>query len=184
MWTTVAIVIVVVVGGLLLLAAMRPKEFRVERRTSVRAPAAAVHALLADFHRWAAWSPWEHIDPTMQRTFSGAPSGKGAVYAWRGDGKAGVGRMEILDAPVPQRVAIQLDFIKPFASRNTTEFTLVPQGDATEVRWVMHGPSPFMMRLMGVFASMDRMVGKDFEAGLANLKAAAEGTAQPAASAG
>jgi hypothetical protein len=179
MWTTLAFVVVALVGGVLLLAAMKPAEFRVERRASIRAPAAAIHPLIADFHRWGAWSPWEHIDPTMQRTFSGAPSGAGAVYEWRGEGKAGAGRMEILDAPVPQRVTIKLDFIKPFRSSNTTEFTLVPQGDATDVQWVMRGPNAFMTRVMTVFVSMDKLVGKDFEAGLANLKAAVEGTKPP-----
>jgi len=183
MWTTLGLVLLVLVGGVLLLAALKPAEFRVERRVSIRAPAASIHPLLDDFHRWAAWSPWEHIDPTMQRTFSGAPSGRGAIYEWRGEGKAGAGRMEILDASVPERVTIRLDFIKPFPSSNTTEFTLVPQGDATEVQWVMRGPNAFVTRVMTVFVSMDKLVGKDFEAGLANLKAAAEGT-KPASAGG
>jgi len=184
MWTTLGLVIVVLVAGVLLLAALKPAEFQVERRASIRAPAAAIHPYLADFHRWAAWSPWEHIDPTLQRTFSGPPSGVGAVYEWRGEGKAGAGRMEILEAPVPQRVRIRLDFIKPFRSSNTTEFTLVPQGDATEVQWTMRGPNAFMTRVMTVFVSMDKMVGKDFEAGLSNLKAAVESPKAPAASGG
>ncbi|HUP06670.1 MAG TPA: SRPBCC family protein [Caldimonas sp.] len=176
MWTTVGLVLLVLAGGVLLLAALKPAEFRVERRVSINAPAASIHPLLDDFHRWEAWSPWEHIDATMQRTFSGAPSGPGAIYEWRGEGKAGAGRMEILAAPVPQRVTIRLDFIKPFASSNTTEFTLVPQGHVTEVQWIMRGPNAFVTRVMTVFVSMDQLVGKDFEAGLANLKAAAEGT--------
>jgi hypothetical protein len=180
MWTVLGLVVVVLVGGVLLLAALKPREFSVERSARIGAPAGAIHPHLADFHRWAAWSPWEHIDPTMQRTFSGAPSGRGAVYEWRGEGKAGAGRMEILDAPVPHKVAIRLDFIKPFRSTNSTEFTLVPQGDATDVRWLMRGPNAFMTRIMTVFVSMDRMVGKDFEAGLAKLKAVTEGVPPPA----
>ena len=181
MWTLVGLVIVVLAGGVLLLAALKPREFSVERRARIGAPAAAVHSHLADFRRWAAWSPWEHIDPTMQRSFSGASSGRGAVYEWRGDGKAGAGRMEILEAPAPHKVVIRLDFIKPLRSTNRTEFTLVPQAEATEVQWLMRGPNAFMTRVMTVFVSMDKLVGKDFEAGLAKLKAVAEGAHAPGA---
>jgi hypothetical protein len=184
MWIIVGLVVVVLAGGVLLLAALKPREFRVERRARVRAPADAIHPHLADFRRWAAWSPWEDIDPTMQRTFSGAASGPGAIYEWRGEGQAGAGRMEMLEAPVPHKVVIRLDFIKPLRSANRTEFTLVPQGDATEVQWLMRGPNAFMLRVMTVFASMDRMVGKDFEAGLAKLVAVVEGAHARAASAG
>ena len=171
----VVVLVVVLVAGVLVLAALRPAEMRVERRATIRAPAEKVHAQIADFRRWQAWSPWERIDPTLQRTYSGAPSGRGAVYEWSGQGKAGAGRMEILDAPVPSRVAIRLDFIKPFAARNSTVFSLVPQGEGTEVTWTMTGPSPFMARVMSVFMNLEGMVGRDFEAGLANLKAVSEG---------
>jgi hypothetical protein len=170
----VAVVLLVIVAAVLVLAAMRPAEMRVERRASIRAPAERIHAQIADFKRWQAWSPWERIDPTLQRTYSGAASGKGAVYEWSGQGKAGAGRMEILDAPVPSKVVIQLDFIKPFPSRNATVFALAPRGDGTEVTWTMTGPSPFVARVMGVFMNLEGMVGRDFEAGLANLKAASE----------
>ena len=112
----------------------------------------------------------------LERRYSGASSGKGAVYEWSGTGKAGVGRMEILDAPVPSKVAIQLDFIKPFAARNSVVFLLARQGDGTEVTWTMTGPSPFIARVMGLFMNFERLVGRDFEAGLANLKAVSEGT--------
>jgi len=114
------------------------------------------------------------MDPAMQRTYSGPESGKGSVYEWEGNNKVGKGRMEIIDAPPPSKVAIKLDFLKPFEAHNTAEFTLVPKGDATDVTWAMHGPSPFIAKVMSVFMSMDCMVGKDFEAGLTNLKAAAE----------
>jgi len=141
-----------------------------------RSPGQALARLhtLADFHAWPAWSPWEKLDPALRRTFSGAPSGKGAVYEWAGDGKVGAGRMEITDAVVPSKVAIQLDFAAPIEARNVTAFTLAPAAGATNVTWDMSGPSNYLTKVMGVFVSMDSMIGKDFEAGLANLKAAAE----------
>lgn len=170
----IAIAVVVIIAGILAFAATRPDSFRVVRTTSIKAPPEKIIPLLTDFHRWSAWSPWEKLDPAMKRTFSGAPSGKGAVYAWQGDSKVGAGRMEITDVVAPSKVAIQLDFNAPIESRNVTVFTLAPVGDTTNVAWDMSGPSPFLSKLMGVFVSMDSMVGKDFETGLANLKAAAE----------
>jgi hypothetical protein len=106
----------------------------------------------------------------MQRTYSGSASGRGAIYAWDGNNSAGSGRMEILDTSAPSKIVIKLDFFKPFEGHNTAEFTMLPQGNATNVTWLMHGPAPFMSRLMQVFMSMDNMIGKDFEIGLANLK--------------
>jgi hypothetical protein len=117
------------------------------------------------------------MDPDLKRTYGGAARGRGAVYAWEGNRKVGQGRMEIVDAPVPSRVTIRLDFLKPFEAHNTAEFTLVPQGDVTEVTWAMTGPNLFMGKVMGLFVDMDRMIGRDFERGLANLKAVAEGGA-------
>ena len=130
--------------------------------------------MLVDFRQWPAWSPWEKLDPDMKRTLSGPASGPGATYAWQGSSKVGAGRMEIKEVTAPSKVEIQLDFIKPFEGHNVTDFTLVPRGDATEVTWLMRGPAPFVSKLMGVFVDMDKMIGKDFEAGLANLKAASE----------
>jgi len=169
-----ALVLVVVVAALLAYAATRPDSFRVQRVTSIKAPPDRIFPLLADFHRWSAWSPWEKLDPAMKRTFSGAESGVGAVYAWEGNGKVGAGRMEILEATPASRVAIKLDFLQPMEGHNVAEFTLEPKGELTTVTWDMHGPSPFVAKLMGVFVSMDSMVGKDFETGLATLKAVAE----------
>lgn len=160
-------------AALLVFAATRPDSFRVERRTVIQAPADKVLPLLTDFHRWAEWSPWEKLDPAMQRSFGGAAAGAGATYAWQGNKDVGSGRMEIKSA-APNLVSIQLDFIEPFEGHNTTDFTLTPQGGGTELRWVMHGPATFVTKLMGVFVSMDSMIGKDFELGLAQLKAAAE----------
>jgi uncharacterized protein YndB with AHSA1/START domain len=177
MFETVAVITVIVALAaaiVLALASRKPDTFRVERSVLVKAAPEKIFPLINDFHRWAAWSPWEARDPAMQRSFSGAGSGKGAVYAWNGNKHVGAGRMEILDAPPPSHVVIKLDFIRPFEGHNTTEFTLLPQGDATQVSWLMHGPAPLMSKLMQVFIDMDNMVGKDFAAGLANLKRVAE----------
>jgi uncharacterized protein YndB with AHSA1/START domain len=170
----VIIVVVLALAGVLVAAATRPDEFSVQRSVSIKAPAEKIYPMINDFRQWPEWSPWEHLDPTMKRTLSGASSGPGAVYAWDGSGKVGAGRMEIKEASAPSKIGIQLDFIRPFEGHNVTDFTLVPRGDATEVTWLMHGPSPLVSKLMGLFVNMDTMIGKDFEAGLANLKATAE----------
>ncbi|MGA7489083.1 MAG: SRPBCC family protein [Xanthobacteraceae bacterium] len=168
------LVVVVIAGAVLVLAATKPDTFRVERTASIKAPPEKIFAFLDDFHRYPAWSPYEKLDPAMKRTYSGAGNGKGAVYAWESNGKAGVGRMEIAQASSPSKVAINLDFVKPFEARNIVEFTLEPNGESTNVTWAMHGASPFLAKVMHVFFDMDSMVGKDFETGLANLKALAE----------
>ena len=170
----IALILLVAIVVVLVLAARKPAGFRIERATSIKAPPDKIFALINDFRNWRAWSPWERMDPNLRRSYSGAERGEGAVYEWEGNSKVGKGRMEIVEAPPPSRVAIKLDFLKPFEAHNTAEFTLVPRGDATEVTWAMHGPNLFIGKVMGVFMSMDRMFGKDFEAGLANLKAAAE----------
>jgi Polyketide cyclase / dehydrase and lipid transport len=174
MLKTALIVIVVAVVGLLAFAATRPNSFSVQRSAVIKAPPEKIHALINAFTNWPRWSPWEKLDPAMQRTLGGPPAGVGSSYAWSGNSQAGAGRMEITDSQAPGKVVIQLDFIKPFEGHNIAEFTLVPQGDATQVNWRMYGPSPFISKLMGVFVSMDALIGKDFEAGLANLKAVAE----------
>ena len=169
----IGLVLVGLVTALLLFAATRPGSFSVERRIVVQAPADKIQPFITDFRRWPAWSPWEKIDPAMQRTLGGAPAGVGATYAWQGNQEVGSGRMEVL-SDTPGKVRIQLDFIEPFEGHNTTDFLLMPSGSGTEVRWVMSGPATFITKLMGVFVSMDAMIGKDFEKGLAQLKAAAE----------
>jgi hypothetical protein len=110
----------------------------------------------------------------MKRTYSGAATGKGAVYEWEGNNKAGKGRMEITDTSPPSKVTINLDFVKPFEAHNIVEFTLQAEGDSTNITWAMHGPSPYVAKVMGIFFNMDTMIGKDFETGLANMKAIAE----------
>ncbi|WP_027553189.1 SRPBCC family protein [Bradyrhizobium sp. Cp5.3] len=165
-----AVVIAVGLAAVLALALTKPDTFRVERRLAVKAPAEAIYPLVADFHRWTGWSPYEGRDPAMKRTFGGTAQGKGATYAWDGNNNVGAGHMEILEADVPSKVRIKLDFERPFEGHNTAEFTFVPQGDATLVTWAMYGPAPFMSKIMQVFVNMDSMIGKDFEAGLASLK--------------
>ena len=174
MLKTILIVIVVLVAGVLGFAATKPDTFSVQRSTRIKAPPEKIFAVLNDFHRWTDWSPWEKLDPAMKRTQSGAASGKGAVYEWDGNSKAGAGRMEIIESTAASKVGIQLDFIKPFEGHNSAEFNLTPEADATRVTWVMHGPTPFVSKVMQVFVSMDTLIGKDFEEGLANLKALTE----------
>jgi uncharacterized protein YndB with AHSA1/START domain len=166
----IAIVLAIAIAVVLILAATKPDTLRVQRATAVKAPPERIFGLINDFHQWRTWSPYENKDPAMQRTYSGSASGRGAIYAWDGNNNVGSGRMEILDTSAPSKIVIKLDFFKPFEGHNTAEFTMQPQGDATNVTWLMHGPAPFMSRLMQVFVSMDNMIGKDFEIGLANLK--------------
>lgn len=160
------------IAGVLGYAATRPASFRIERSATIAAPAERILPLIEDFHRWQGWSPYEKLDPQMKKTFAGAASGRGAVYSWEGK-KAGIGRMEITDLS-PRRVVIKLDFEKPFRASNTAEFILQPAGGSTSVTWAMHGAQPFINKLVGVFIDLDQMVGKDFAAGLAGLKALAE----------
>jgi Polyketide cyclase / dehydrase and lipid transport len=173
MLKTIAIVVVVLIAGVLIFAATKPDTFRVQRSASIKAPPEKISAVLSDFHGWEAWSPWEKMDPAMKRSYSGAAKGKGAAYAWEGNSKVGQGRMEITDA-APSRVAMDLDFVKPFEAHNKVVFTLAPKGDATEVTWAMQGPVPYMAKIVHVFMDMDSMVGGQFETGLANLKAVSE----------
>ncbi|MGO4716306.1 SRPBCC family protein [Bradyrhizobium sp. 2TAF24] len=167
--TTVAVVLVL----FLIYAATRPNTFAISRTASIQAPPDKIQPLINDFHQWPQWSPYEAKDPGMQRTFSGAASGKGAIYAWDGDKNVGTGRMEILDASLA-KVAIKLDFIKPFEGHNVAEFSFEPRGETTTVTWAMHGPVPYIGKIMHLLINMDRMIGRDFEAGLANLKAVCE----------
>ena len=173
MFKKIAIVVVVLIAGVLLFAATKPDTFRVERSASINAPPEKVQEQITDFRKWTAWSPWEKLDPAMKRTYSGAASGTGAVYEWTGDSNVGAGRMEILSAS-PAETKVKLDFLSPMASSNTTIFATRADGAATNLVWSMEGGMPYMQKLMSVFVSMDSLIGKDFEAGLANLKATAE----------
>jgi uncharacterized protein YndB with AHSA1/START domain len=170
----IAVVLAVAIAAVLILAATKPTTLRVQRSVSINAPPERIFSLISDFHQWVTWSPYEQKDPAMKRTYSGAERGRGAVYAWDGDKNVGSGRMEILDVSAPSKIVIKLDFFKPFEGHNTAEFTMLPQGDGTHVTWLMHGPANFMSRLIQVFMNLDNMIGKDFEAGLANLKTITE----------
>ncbi|WP_426109702.1 SRPBCC family protein [Massilia sp. PWRC2] len=174
----IALGVLAILIVILLMAAMKPNTFSVSRSATIAAPPEKIAALITDFHQWQSWSPWENLDPAMQRSFSGAASGKGAVYRWQGNKEVGSGRMEIVEAASPARTVIKLDFIEPFAASNLTEFSLKADGDhqgGTIATWTMTGPTLFVTRLMTVFVSMDALIGKDFERGLARLKKAAEG---------
>jgi hypothetical protein len=170
------VVLAVLVVGLLAvlgLAATKPDTFSVQRSASIKAPPEKISGVLSDFRAWDAWSPWEKVDPKMKRTYSGEPKGKGAKYAWAGNSEVGEGSMTITEAQ-PSRVALDLDFVKPFEGHNKVVFALAPKGEATEVTWTMNGPSPYITKVIQVFCDMDGMIGKQFEAGLADLKAVAE----------
>jgi len=170
----IGVAAVVFIAALLIFAATKPDTFRVRRAASIKASPEKIFGLINDFHRWGAWSPWEKKDPAMKRTFGDATSGKGAVYAWEGNNDVGQGRMEIAESVPPSKVTIKLDFVKPFEAHNLVEFMLEPIGDATNVTWSMQGDTPYFAKIIHVFINMDKMVGTDFETGLANLKTLAE----------
>ena len=167
-------IVVLAILAILAIAATKPNNFIVQRSTEIAAPAEAVFSLIDDFHKWRDWSPWEGLDPDLKRKMSGTDSGPGAVYEWDGNKKVGTGRMEIIEATAPGKVVIKLDFLRPFEAHNVAEFTIVPQGQTSRVNWTMRGPAPFMTKLMQTVMNFDKMIGKDFEKGLANLKAIAE----------
>ncbi|KQV52755.1 polyketide cyclase [Pelomonas sp. Root1217] len=160
---------------LLAYAATRPDEFRVERRARIAAPADKVWPLVSELRAFNRWNPYERKDPLIKSAYSGASSGIGSRYDW--DSKeVGSGSLEIVSQQPGRAVQMKLDFVKPFEAHNQAEFALQPTPDgATEVRWAMHGPANFISKLMGVFIDMDKMVGRDFEAGLQNLRQLAEG---------
>lgn len=151
------------------------KQFRVERSISISGPADRVFDQIVDFHRWTGWSPWEDIDPALRRHYGGPDSGVGATYEWEGNRKAGKGRMEIVAVDAPHRVEIEIHFLKPFKAHNHIRFELAADGPTTTVTWSMTGPKTLGTRIMGIFTSMDKLVGGDFEKGLARLKAVVEG---------
>jgi hypothetical protein len=170
----IGFVVILSVAAILLVALTKPSTFRVERSVTINASPEKVAGLINDFHQWDAWSPWAKLDPTMKTTYSGPATGPGAIYEWEGNSKVGKGRMEILSTD-PAKTSIKLDFLKPFESHNTSDFVLEPQGTGTRVNWIMYGPMDyFPAKIMSVFTSMNKMIGPDFEKGLASMKAAAE----------
>lgn len=173
MLKTIALVAAIALGVLLVVAATRPDNFRVQRTATIKAPPDKLYPLINDMRVFNTWNPYNLKDPNIQGEYQGPPAGPGAVYRFAGNKDVGKGSIAIVDT-APTRVTMKLDMIEPFEGHNIVEFTLAPKGDATDVTWAMHGPSPFMARLVGLFMDMDTMIGRDFEDGLTNLKARAE----------
>ncbi|MFI5314719.1 MAG: SRPBCC family protein [Myxococcota bacterium] len=171
---TIALGLAVAVGALALFIATRPAEFKIERSATIAAPPDAVFALVNDFHQWDAWSPYAHLDPSMKTSYTGATSGVGAAYGWSGDDKVGEGKMTILDSTPGEKIAIELEFMRPMAAKNLATFKFVPIGGSTQVTWAMEGRNGFMGKAFGLLVNMDQLVGSDFAKGLAALKALAE----------
>ena len=168
----IALPLVIAVLGIIV--ALQSSEFRVVRSAILSAPAQALFALVNDFHRWEAWSPWEKLDPALERSYDGAPAGVGAVYSWVGNNQVGEGRMTILESHPNDIIRIKLEFLKPFAAIHTAEFTFKPEGDRTRVTWNMFGEKSFLSKAIGLFMNMDKMIGDNFEQGLAELESAAK----------
>lgn len=174
MITTIVLVILALLAAFLFYVSTRPDTFAVQRNALIQAPPEKVFALIDDYRAWGAWSPWEHKDPAMQRSFGATTRGAGATYAWEGNKDVGKGSMTTVESSAPSKVVLRLDFEKPFKANNTVTFTLAPEGGATRVNWKMEGPVPYFFKIMHLLCNMDRMVGRDFEAGLAAMKTAAE----------
>jgi uncharacterized protein YndB with AHSA1/START domain len=170
----IALLLLLAVGAVALLATRQPDSYSVERRLTMKAPPEAVFAQLNNFHAWEAWSPWAKLDPAMKATYSGAESGVGAVYEWEGNSDVGSGRMEIKQVTPPNEVVVALTFRSPMESQSVTTFQITPKDGGSEVIWTMRGNSELMTKVMGVFMSMDKMVGPDFEKGLSQLKTVVE----------
>ena len=168
--------IVVIVVAFVVIVALQPSEFRVARSTTVSAPPAAVFAQVNDFHNWEAWSPWAKLDPAAKVTFEGPSAGEGAIFRWVGNEEVGEGSMMITESRPSDLVRIKLEFLKPFAAINTAEFTFKPEGNRTAVTWSMFGKNNFIAKAFCLFMNMDKMVGGQFEKGLASMKSVTEAT--------
>ncbi len=182
MWKKIFLGLVIVIVAFLIVVALQPAHFTVSRSATVAAPPERVFAQVNDFKAWNAWSPWAKLDPNCKYTFGDPSAGKGATYAWEGDGNVGSGSMTITDSRPGEHVDIRLEFIKPFPGICPTLFTFKPEGGgaATNVTWTMSGEKNFISKAMCLFMSMDKMVGGDFEKGLANIKGIVEAPAAPA----
>ena len=174
----------VIVVGFVAIVATQPSEFRVARTATIAAPAPAVFAQVNDFHNWEAWNPWAKLDPAMKQAYEGAPAGPGAVYTWAGNNEVGEGRMTLTESRPNDLIRIRLDFLKPFRGTSLAEFTFKPEGDRTVVTWSMTGQNNFMAKAVHLFMDMDKMIGGNFERGLAQMKAVVEAAPKPRADAG
>lgn len=170
----ILLAIVVPVALIVAYASTRPSDFRIARSRVIDASPEALFALIEDFHKWAAWSPWDKMDPAMLRTFEGPERGVGAVYRWRGNSKVGEGSMTIREAVAGERMVFDLHFLKPFPAQNVGAFALTPEGSGTRVEWSMTGRNALPAKVFGLFMNMDEMVGRDFEKGLAAMEQAAK----------
>jgi len=174
MMRKILIGLVVIVVVFAVIVALQPSEFRIARSATVSAPAPAVFAQVNDFRKWEAWNPWGKIDPAMKQTYEGAPAGTGAIYTWAGNKEVGEGRMTLTESRPNELIRIRLQFFKPFTATNTAEFTFTPEGDRTVVTWSMTGEKNFIAKAVHLFMNMDRMVGGQFEKGLAQMKSVVE----------
>ncbi|HXM66055.1 MAG TPA: SRPBCC family protein [Candidatus Acidoferrum sp.] len=174
MTVRILIIVAVLVAAVLALAATKPNTFHVQRSISIKAPPEKIFALINDFHSWRVWAPQDKEDPTMNRTYSGPASGKGAISDWDSSGSAGKGRMAIIESVALSMISIKVDFVKPFEAHNINEFTLEPTGALTKVTWALQGTNLYIMKIISICVNMDRVVGKHFESGLNNLKTVAE----------
>lgn len=171
---TALIIIAIVIIAFLVIASMRPSTFSLQRSATINASPEKIFPHLNDFKNWGAWSPWDKMDPDLKRTFSGSASGEGAKYSWVGNNKVGEGSMEITKSVPNANVELNLNFLKPFKANNVTEFKITQKGNTSNVNWEMRGPLNLFMKIMHMFMNMDKMVGKDFEKGLTNLKSIVE----------
>ena len=180
MFKKIVFTLLALIALLLVVAWTRPDTYTVERSGHVPTAPEQVYALVGDFRNWPRWSPWENLDPNMQRVFSTPSSGVGASYDWRGNDQAGQGRMQIRDASKPNRLSMSLDFIEPMPSSNRMGFDFRPDAGGTTVVWTMEGQHSFATKIMSVFMSFDRLIGRDFEQGLQNLAREARTPPTPA----
>jgi uncharacterized protein YndB with AHSA1/START domain len=163
-----------IIAALAVIVVLQPSDFRISRSTTIAAPAATVFEQVNDFHKWEGWSPWAKLDPNMKQSHEGAPTGVGASYWWSGNDQVGEGRMTLTESRPSEMIRIKLEFLKPFAATNTAEFSFKPDGNQTTVTWSMFGSNNFMAKAFGIVMNMDKLVGADFEKGLAQLKTVAE----------
>jgi hypothetical protein len=174
MLTKILFVAAVIIVVFVIIVALQPSKFRVTRSARIAAPAPAVFAQVNDFHKWEAWNPWGKIDPAMKQTYEGEPAGAGAVYEWSGNNEVGEGRMVLTESRPSDLIRIDLEFFKPFAATDTAEFTFRPEGNQTAVTWSMSGEKNFIAKAVHLFMNMDKMIGGQFEKGLADMKSVVE----------
>jgi uncharacterized protein YndB with AHSA1/START domain len=179
MFKKILIALAVIIVVFVIIVALQPSEFRIVRSATISAPAPAVFAQVNDFHHWEAWSPWAKLDPAAKATFEGPPAGRGAIFRWAGNNEVGEGSMTITESRPSDLIRIKLEFLRPFAATNTAEFTFKPEGSQTAVTWSMEGKNNFIAKAVCLFMNMDKMVGGQFEKGLAQMKSVAEAAPKP-----